>query len=259
MRGLGVFGGAERLPALAFNTNERDVVAPFPERLPVERRALSQFVAAFLSKKLRSLADSDAFALTANVNKIAAPGFEAARKPRKRAPDERVGVSEQFGAESLGVARRGFADHVVVLDAANFSATADRPDRDVLVMFHQEGCEPCANMAVYYKKLAERFRDMRVASLVVARFDATHEAPPLDGALTAAELPILLLLPAKDKRPPFKFYSGLAKVQPMMRWAADTADLKFDLPDLCHLSEEDRVLYKVQVAEREEARLRGEF
>ena len=31
------------------------------------------------------------------------------------------------------------------------------------------------------------------------------------------------------------------------------------LPDLCHLSEEDRVLYKVQVAEREEARLRGEF
>ena len=84
-------------------------------------------------------------------------------------------------------------------------------------------------------------------------------APPLDGAVSAAELPTLLLLPAHDKRPPYKFYSGVAKVQPMMRWVGEAADVKFELPDLCHLSEADRVLYKEQVAERERARDRGEF
>ena len=258
MRGLGLFGGKEKLPALAFNTNERGVVAPFPEALPLERRAIREFCAAFLGRKLRSRADSDAFAV-ANVNNVVAPAFDAKRKPRRAAPAETVGVSEQFGAASAGVARRGFADHVVVLDARNFSSVADRPDRDVLVMFHEEGCAPCAHMAVYYKKLAERFHDMAVESLVVARFDVTREAPPLDGAVSAAELPTLVLLPAHDKRPPYKFYSGVAKVQPMMRWVGEAADVKFDLPDLCHLSEADRILYKEQVAERERARDRGEF
>ena len=28
----------------------------------------------------------------------------------------------------------------------------------------------------------------------------------------------VVLLPAHDKRPPFRFYSGLGKVQPMMKW-----------------------------------------
>ena len=88
---------------------------------------------------------------------------------------------------------------------------------------------------------------------VVARFDATDAAPPLDGLLTGA-LPVLALLPAHDKKAPFRFYSGLGKVQPMMRWVHEHCDLPFELPDLCHLSPAERVAYKEQVAERERLR-----
>ena len=67
----------------------------------------------------------------------------------------------------------------------------------------------------------------------------------------SGELPLLLFLPADDKQQPFTYYSGVAKVQPMMRWVAETAHIKFHLPDLCHLTPEDRDIYKIQVTERE--------
>ena len=39
MRSLGLFGGAERLPAVAFNTKD-DRQMPFSERLPINRDTL---------------------------------------------------------------------------------------------------------------------------------------------------------------------------------------------------------------------------
>lgn len=251
MKSLGLFGGAERLPALAFNTNERDVLAPYPETLPIERSHLRDFVAAFLSRRLRSPADSNAFALQASSSSKA--GVVPDRKPRKPDPTETVGVAEIFGESSAGVRARGKLDNVVPLVSSNFSlALAD--DKDVMIMFHARGCVPCAHLAVYYKKVAERFDEEGVATLLVARFDVTDEAPPLDNALTAAELPTILFLPADHKRPPYRFYSGVSKVQPIMRWAQASAAIPFDLPDLCHLSPDDRQLYKDQVTDREKAR-----
>lgn len=258
MRPLGLYGGAARLPALAVNTNQRGVTAAFPERLPLERRAIREFLSAFLSKKLATAADAEAFAV-AKAAEIVAPAFAAARKPRRAAPAETVGVSEQFGDASAGVERRGFADHVVALDESNFT-DAVYSDRDVLVMIHERGCAPCAHMAVYYKKLAERFHDMGASeTLLVARFDASDAHPPVGGLATAGELPVLVLFPAREKRPPWRFFSGVAKVQPMMRWVAENADRSIDLPDLGHLPPEDRPLYRQQVEDRERARLRGEF
>ena len=32
--------------------------------------------------------------------------------------------------------------------------------RDVAIMFHSRGCEPCANLAVYYKRVAQRFQEL---------------------------------------------------------------------------------------------------
>ena len=93
---------------------------------------------------------------------------------------------------------------------------------------------------------------------VRAGFDVTDAAPDMDGVLVG-DLPVLILLPAHDKNSPFRFYSGLGKVQPMMRWVHEHCDLKFDLPDLCHLSPAERVAYKEQVAERERLRVGGEL
>ena len=45
----------------------------------------------------------------------------------------------------------------------------------------------------------------------------------------------------------------------MMRWVAGAAFHKFELPDLCHLSPEERVLYKEQVTAREKRRLGEEL
>ena len=71
----------------------------------------------------------------------------------------------------------------------------------MLILFHEEGCEACAALTVYYKKMAERFASLKIPSLVIARFDVTKETPPLDG-LIAGPLPVIVLLPAHDKRPP---------------------------------------------------------
>jgi hypothetical protein len=92
MRALGLFGGAERLPGLAFNTKDARQL-PFSEKLPLNRDTLLQFCAAFLSGKLASKADAEAAAKQA----LTAPGLNlknlpTGRKPRKQAPAERKGT-----------------------------------------------------------------------------------------------------------------------------------------------------------------------
>jgi len=91
MRAVGLFGGAERLPGVAFNTKDARQL-PFSEKLPINRDTLLQFVASFLSGKLGSKADAEAAAKLALTN----PGLNmknlpTGRKPRKKAPPERKG------------------------------------------------------------------------------------------------------------------------------------------------------------------------
>ena len=66
-------------------------------------------------------------------------------------------------------------------------------------------------------------------------------------------LPILAMIPATDKLPPWTFYSGISKVQQMMKWVHQQASIPFELENLPHLSEVDKQRYKDQVREREVA------
>ena len=166
-----------------------------------------------------------------------------------------MGRYEQFGEGSVRAREIGRVDDVFVLNRENFAEAL--AEQDVLILFHEEGCEDCAALTVYYKKMAERFASLKIPSLVIARFDVTKETPPLDG-LIAGPLPVVVLLPAHDKRPPFRFYSGLGKVQPMMKWVQASSDIAFDLPELCHLDPSEIEAYKHQVTERERRR-RGEL
>jgi len=262
-RALGIYGGKSKLPGLALNTKHSEIQAAFPESLPLTREAMRAFLSAFLAGTLRRQADADKLALTILKSQTSSEQqqkFTPARKPLQNPPIEQVGISEQFGPSSKGVQARGTPDQVVKLVYSNFSLALDETT-DAMILIHATDCEPCAHLTVYYKKVAERFADLHLPHLLIARFDATLDTPPppLTSALSQADLPLLVFLPANNKHPPLRFYSGLAKVQPIMRWVQDMAYFSFELPALPHLTPDERLLYKEQVTEREARRRKEEL
>ena len=71
----------------------------------------------------------------------------------------------------------------------------------------------------------------------------SSDAVALSCLLPGAGLLVLCLVGGGSSR----YFSGLGKTLPMMLWAQEEASIKFHLPDLPHLSESDRPLYKEQV------------
>lgn len=127
---LGIFGGAERLPAIAFNTKDGRQM-PFPERLPINRDTLTQFVADFLSGRMQSAADAEAIAKKALTSQKSLNMKNVAkRKPRKETPEETKGISEQF--------KEGDGFHVTTVNQSTFSSVVLDESKDVAVMFHSK-------------------------------------------------------------------------------------------------------------------------
>ncbi|KAJ1432618.1 hypothetical protein B484DRAFT_313858, partial [Ochromonadaceae sp. CCMP2298] len=246
MKSLGLYGGQERLPSIAFNTRDGSQV-PFPEELPVNRDTLLQFCADFVSGKLRSIEDTKEMAKKALTSALPVnPKNLATRREKKKAPAETVGVSEQFGDGQRGDGA------VVVVTMANFDEVV-MDDKDVVLMLHAENSEACAHFAVYYKRMALRFGELGLPSLTIARMDVSQESPPASLNLMQGALPIMVMVPAMDKGPPFTFFSGVSKVQQMMKWVQQQASIPIELGNLPHLSDLDKERYKEQVREREVA------
>eukprot|EP01038_Epipyxis_sp_PR26KG_P007679 gene7679-10449_t len=247
MKSLGLYGGKERLPSLAFNTRDGAQI-PFPEELPINKDTILQFCADFISGKLRSVADTQEMAkkaLQASVpinqkNKVT-------RKEKKKPPEQVRGVSEQFGDGAAG------DQSIVTVTLNNFEDIVMNEEKDVVLMLHGTSCESCSHFAVYFKRMALRFQQMDIPTLTIARMDVSIESPPAYLNLMVGALPILVMLPASQKYPPWNFYSGVGKVQPMMKWIQQQASIPFELPNLPHLTESDREAYKTQVREREES------
>lgn len=61
-------------------------------------------------------------------------------------------------------------------------------------------------------------------------------------------------LPLSSPRVPneHRFFSGVGKVGPLMRWLQEHSSTTFELPALPHLSEEHKPLFRKQVRERQE-------
>ena len=158
--------------------------------------------------------------------------------------------------------------HIVNLTPENFNKIAlgesGGVDNDVLIFFHKENCVGCSNLAVYYKFVSSRFFEMNISSVVVARLDISSPAWSELGVSTltniflpdvdVAKLPSILLLPSNRKTSPYMYFSGLGKTQPIMRWVEQNAGIKFDLGELPHLNDGDKILYKEQIEERSNAR-----
>jgi hypothetical protein len=255
MKSLGLYGGKERLPAIAFNTKSASKI-PFSEKLPINKDTLLQFCADYLSGKLKSKADSEEMAKKALMSTTPINRKNSVkRKDRRAPPDQRTGIAEQFGDGNVGDTA------VVIVTEESFETVVMDEKKDVLLLLHAKECEPCAHLSVYYKRMAQRFKDLKTDSLVIARMDVTEASPPADLQLMAGELPIIVLLPATaggpglfggPKLPPWDFFSGLGKVQVLMRWVEAHVGIKFKLPNLPHLTEEQVEAFKVQVREREE-------
>ncbi|KAG5177278.1 hypothetical protein JKP88DRAFT_332876 [Tribonema minus] len=239
MRSLGLFGTRQDLPQLAVNTRDARRF-PFPHALPVNRETLGTFCGAFLSGRLKEGSADAATALQ--------PAKKSRTNARQNAkgkvvlPGEVPGIAEQFREE----------DAVVEVTALNFDAVAMREDRDVLLLFHQQESEACAHIIPHYKRVGLRFAELSIATVTIARMDVTAAAPPATHALTLPPLPAILLLPADDKGPPYRFYSGKGKTAAIMQWLQQHASRHFELPPVPHLSGADRVLYYKQLKQREE-------
>lgn len=62
------------------------------------------------------------------------------------------------------------------------------------------------------------------------------------------EAPVYLSALQKHRR----FFSGVGKVGPLMRWLQEYSSTPFELPALPHLSEADKPLFRKQLRERQE-------
>ena len=97
--------------------------------------------------------------------------------------------------------------------------------------------------------MAGRFKELNIPSLVIARMDVSDESPPPEYSLMPSHvaLPIVIFMPADAKHPPWNYYTGVGKMKSMMMWIQEHASIPFELPNLAHLKESDRDLYKKQV------------
>lgn len=246
MRSLGLYGGKERLPGMAFNTRDRSQV-PFPEELPLNKDTILQFCADFISGKLHSPEDTKEMAKKALQRAVPLDTRnKAERKAPRQAPDVVQGVSEQWGDGIVG-------DKAALrVNEKNFDEIVMNEEKDVVLLLHAKGCESCAHFNVYFKRMSQRFKDLQINSLVLAQMDVTSEAPPAQYQMMVGNLPLLLMVPANAKHAPWSYFSGIGKVQSMMKWVQKHASIPFALPNLPHLNDEQVKAYKEQVREREE-------
>jgi thiol-disulfide isomerase/thioredoxin len=248
MKLLGLYGGKERLPSLAFNTRDGAKI-PFPEELPINSDTLLQFMANFISGKLKNADDVKEMAKRA-LQKITPINMKnkAIRQEKKSIPEIKQGISEQFGDGLKGdravyqITNKNF-DEIILQDDS----------KDIVLLLYAKNCEPCSHFNVYYKRMADRFRELEITSLLIARMDVGEETPPPHMNMINGQLPLVLMIPANMKYPPWTYFSGVGKVQPMMKWVHEHASIPFELENLPHLSDKDKKAYKEQVREREEA------
>ena len=259
MRALGILGGSEALPAVAINTkgDGKPVISlslslsisktpsllssSFPGTMPLGPR-LFKYCHQFLSGRLQ-LWDADAASQTSSDAREQEQDAETESES-----DQVVGIREHFDPSDDGVVPVSTAD-------GSFQRVAMDETKDVVLLVHTEDgtCVACENMAPYYKRLALRMSALDIDSVVVARMDISQAPPPSN--IEISTLPAVLLLRAFKKEPPFLYYSGVAKVRPMMDWIHAHAGKPFVFGvELPQFDEHDRELFKEQITEREAIR-----
>ena len=215
MLSLGLRAG--QLPQLGFNTKDGRQL-PFPHAQAPTEAALTRFAASFLGERLHGRGAS-----------------VPARGPMK--------VPENWSP------RPGDAESVVELEPASFDRLAMDPTRDVLLqLYASEGCEPCVTLVMYFNRLAGRLAELGVGHVMVARLDVwRHQLPTELKGVQLHSLPLLLMLPARRKEPPFSMFHGRARTKELLFFTQQHATHRFELPPNPHLTREQQAAWIEQV------------
>ena len=285
MRSLGIFKGVDALPAVTMNImGDGKPVAPlffnsvYKEESVVVMKAkasskgkttgtrakmdallshrISNYCEQFLTgrlalwdgKKKGARANGRARATATVLNN----GDRQARKETTKTHGKKNnalqnGIREHFSQDDAVIP-------VTTLDSSFNTIVLDETT-DAVVLFHTEdgSCPSCEHLAPYYKKLATRMQALDINSVKIARMDVSKTPPPTD--VDASHLPLIVLYRAYAKTPPYVYFSGIAKVRPLMDWVQQNVGkpIHYNV-ELPQFDGTDAQLFKQQLKAREEAR-----
>ncbi|GMI46274.1 hypothetical protein TrCOL_g323 [Triparma columacea] len=259
---VGVENGMGGLPAVVINGNTGRTFV-FDEDLPMNEETIIAFCSSFLTDTLGSTKGGRGH--SSAIVKSAA-GRNKKNSLKRGGEEEKIeetrGVKESMGKDS----DKEF--FMTELTPSNFEKLAMDDSKDVVIMLYKEtGCEGCMSLAVFYKRVALRFAELGLGSkVVVTRLDLGSNEWGGGGKLTKPEflpgvelgkLPVVMILPAGRKNTtPYLYYTGIGKVLPMMKWVEENSGTEFELEELAHLNDEEKVRYKEQIVVRERERKR---
>ena len=104
MKKLGLFGGKENLPLMAFNTKE-NLQLPFPKDIPINKDTIKEFCSSYIYGKLKTIHDinklSEKWKQKMNVNETTSISHskQTNTKNRRIILEQKVGILEFFGDE----------------------------------------------------------------------------------------------------------------------------------------------------------------
>jgi Thioredoxin-like domain/Thioredoxin len=132
----------------------------------------------------------------------------------------------------------------------DFYSNAATEGYDVLLILYDPNDQNSTLIAPYYNKVAKRYKELKINSVKVYRIDRTLH--PTEAIIGHYNLPAILFLPAFHKNRPYVQYTGEAKTVPLMFFVQKYADIKFELPELPHLTPDLIPAYWEQVSELDE-------
>lgn len=223
------------LPQFAINTKDGRRL-PFPaDRAPTER-SLGRFATDFLADRLQAASPT--------------PPLPPQPVPPQPTPSAPPIETRHLGRhQGTAAGEEGESGAVLELTAATFDRVALAVTTDVLLMLHTAtACDACGKLMPYYRRVAQRAAQLHLPTLTVATLDVQHE--PLPNALRSINLhalPVVLMLPARRKDPPFALFHGTARPKELLYFAQAHASHRFELPPNPHLTREQHVAWKEQV------------
>jgi thiol-disulfide isomerase/thioredoxin len=238
MRSLGIFEGIDSLPAFAMNImGDGNPVVPL-----------------YLSKRKKNNDDRISFQISNYCT-----NFLQGRLPLWNSNNTRKKSTSQNELNLQKGIREHFSDNdfvirVTTLDSSFNEVVLDETV-DVVVLFHAEdgSCPLCEHLAPYYKKLAKRMRALKITSVKIARMDLSKTPPPNN--VIISQLPVIVLYRAYAKTPPYTYFSGVAKVRPLMDWLQKHAGKSIQYGvELPQFDDKEAQLFKQQIKARETSR-----
>eukprot|EP00928_Gymnodinium_smaydae_P035607 TRINITY_DN25023_c1_g1_i1.p1 TRINITY_DN25023_c1_g1~~TRINITY_DN25023_c1_g1_i1.p1 ORF type:complete len:695 (-),score=127.27 TRINITY_DN25023_c1_g1_i1:77-2161(-) len=238
MRSLGLAGDPKLLPAIAFNdVGGRDLTwqPTAREYKQGSARITRALIDSLVQQYLRGETEEHVEDAAPEVKPV--PKRDFAKGERRVVPN----------LDSLSLEQR--LRFVTALNQETFAQVVFDSAKDVVVYFYTSegaGSKTSKDLAIYYNRCAERFRELDIKTVEIARIDLAQFSAPRE--VVISKVPSVLLFPAFSKTAPFPIFDGKMKPQYIMRWIQEHASRRFSLPEVPHLDPLEAKLYTDQLS-----------